>query len=191
MFQKQASMEGTIYYIPQYLWDVITCRSHWYLLLAHKSSYEVISEVTPWGVIRLITGLFCLPSNILSMMILTKFSRASLALMRLSIKLIRRIILSMSEIAMLVCRAGVISGPYSLSFALVIGSVVIVDDAGCTVDCKLARCFADMRITSRRSMHGKKPENKRKAVNDKYTAKTFQGKWIWTCPMKNSTHSKH
>ena len=33
------SRPGTIYYIPQILWDVITCLCHWYLLLAQHSSY--------------------------------------------------------------------------------------------------------------------------------------------------------
>ena len=36
--QKQVSRTGTSNYIPQYLWDVITCPCPWYLLLAHKSS---------------------------------------------------------------------------------------------------------------------------------------------------------
>ena len=38
--QKQLSSAGIINYIPQILWDVITCPCRWYLLLAHKSSYE-------------------------------------------------------------------------------------------------------------------------------------------------------
>ena len=36
--QKQISMTGTSNYIPQILWDVITCPCPWYLLLALKSS---------------------------------------------------------------------------------------------------------------------------------------------------------
>ena len=39
--QKQASRVGISNYIPQYLWDVISCPCHLYLLPAHKSSIEV------------------------------------------------------------------------------------------------------------------------------------------------------
>ena len=35
--QKQVSRARTSNYIPQYLWDVITCPCPWYLILAHKS----------------------------------------------------------------------------------------------------------------------------------------------------------
>ena len=38
--QKQVSRAGTSNYIPQYLWDVITCPCSWHLLLAPKPSYE-------------------------------------------------------------------------------------------------------------------------------------------------------
>ena len=41
VFQKQVSRVGTSNYIPQILWDVITCPCPWYLLLAHKSSYVI------------------------------------------------------------------------------------------------------------------------------------------------------
>ena len=34
-------MAGTSHYNAQYLWDVITCPGHWYLLLAQYSSYGV------------------------------------------------------------------------------------------------------------------------------------------------------
>ena len=34
--QKQVSRAGTSNYIPQYLWDVITCPCPWYLLLAQS-----------------------------------------------------------------------------------------------------------------------------------------------------------
>ena len=37
--QKQVSRVGTSNYIPQYLWDVITCPCPWYLLLAQHSPY--------------------------------------------------------------------------------------------------------------------------------------------------------
>ena len=37
--QKHASRAGTSNYIPQILWDVITCPCPWYLLLPHTSSY--------------------------------------------------------------------------------------------------------------------------------------------------------
>ena len=37
--QKQASRAGTSNYIPQYLWDVITCPCPRYLLLVHRYSY--------------------------------------------------------------------------------------------------------------------------------------------------------
>ena len=36
MSQKQVSRAGTSNYIPQYLWDIITCPCPWYLLLAHN-----------------------------------------------------------------------------------------------------------------------------------------------------------
>ena len=36
--QKQVSRAGTSNYIPQILWDVITCPCPWYLLLAQHSS---------------------------------------------------------------------------------------------------------------------------------------------------------
>ena len=35
-YQKQVSRTGTSNYIPQYLWDVITCPFPWYLLLAQR-----------------------------------------------------------------------------------------------------------------------------------------------------------
>ena len=38
--QKKVSRTRTSNYIPQYLWDVITCRCPWYLLLAQHSWYE-------------------------------------------------------------------------------------------------------------------------------------------------------
>ena len=34
LFQKQVSRAGTSNYIPQYLWDMITCPCPWYLFLA-------------------------------------------------------------------------------------------------------------------------------------------------------------
>ena len=36
----QVSRAGTSNYIPQYLWGVITCPCPWYLLPAHKSTYN-------------------------------------------------------------------------------------------------------------------------------------------------------
>ena len=39
LYQKQVSRAWTSNYIPQYLWDVITCPCPWYLLLAQHSSY--------------------------------------------------------------------------------------------------------------------------------------------------------
>ena len=36
--QKRVSRVWTSNYIPQYLWDVITCLCPWYLLLSHNSS---------------------------------------------------------------------------------------------------------------------------------------------------------
>ena len=41
MCQRQVSRAGTSNYIPQYLWDVITCPCPWCLLLAHQSSYDI------------------------------------------------------------------------------------------------------------------------------------------------------
>ena len=38
--QQQISRTGTSNYIPQILWDVITCPFPWYLHLAHKSSFD-------------------------------------------------------------------------------------------------------------------------------------------------------
>ena len=38
--QKQVSRAGTSNYIPQYLWDVITCPCPWYFILVHKSSIK-------------------------------------------------------------------------------------------------------------------------------------------------------
>ena len=38
-YQKQVSRAGTSNYILQDLWDVITCRCPWYLLLVQHSSY--------------------------------------------------------------------------------------------------------------------------------------------------------
>ena len=40
VYRKKISRAGLSNYIPQYLWDVITCPCHWYLLLVHKSSYH-------------------------------------------------------------------------------------------------------------------------------------------------------
>ena len=44
-YQKQISRAEKNNYIPQYLWDVITCPCPWYLLLAHKSSYAPMDLV--------------------------------------------------------------------------------------------------------------------------------------------------
>ena len=43
---KQVSRAGTSNYIPQYLWDVITCPSPWYLPLMMTSSNGNIFRVT-------------------------------------------------------------------------------------------------------------------------------------------------
>ena len=40
--QKQVSRAGTSNYIRQTLWDVITCPCPWYLLLAHRFSYDLL-----------------------------------------------------------------------------------------------------------------------------------------------------
>ena len=40
--RKQISRAGTSNYIPQILWDVITCPCPWYLILVHQSSYMYI-----------------------------------------------------------------------------------------------------------------------------------------------------
>ena len=40
--QKQASRAGTSNYIPQYLWDVITCPCAWYMLLAQHSWFDCL-----------------------------------------------------------------------------------------------------------------------------------------------------
>ena len=49
--QKQVSRAGTSNYIPQYLWDVITCPCPWYLFLAqHSSNHDVYSPLKKiWG----------------------------------------------------------------------------------------------------------------------------------------------
>ena len=39
MCQRQVSRAGTSNYIPQYLWDVITCSCPWHLLQANNSTY--------------------------------------------------------------------------------------------------------------------------------------------------------
>ena len=39
LWQKQISRAGTSNYIPQYLWDVITCPGPWYLLLPQLTQY--------------------------------------------------------------------------------------------------------------------------------------------------------
>ena len=38
--RKQVSRPWTCNYLPQYLWELINCPRPWYLLLAHKSSYQ-------------------------------------------------------------------------------------------------------------------------------------------------------
>ena len=43
--QKQVSRAATSNYIPQCLWDVITCPCPWYLLLAPKSSCIYIFQI--------------------------------------------------------------------------------------------------------------------------------------------------
>ena len=40
--QKQVARAGTSNYIPQILWDVMTCPCPWYLRLAHKSSTSLL-----------------------------------------------------------------------------------------------------------------------------------------------------
>ena len=42
--QKQVSRAGTSNYIPQKLWDVITCPCPWYLLLAQHSWVSMVME---------------------------------------------------------------------------------------------------------------------------------------------------
>ena len=44
--QKQVSRAGTSNYIPQHLWDVITCLCPWYLLLEHQSWYMLCPAST-------------------------------------------------------------------------------------------------------------------------------------------------
>ena len=47
--QRQVSRAGTSNYIPQILWDVITCPCPWYLLLTHKSIlWGVVIYPCPW-----------------------------------------------------------------------------------------------------------------------------------------------
>ena len=50
--QNQGSKVGTSNYIPQYLWDVITCPCPWYLLLAHKSTYMPHCTILVLGLIE-------------------------------------------------------------------------------------------------------------------------------------------
>ena len=45
--QNHVSRAGTSNYIPQYLWDVITCPCPWYLLQAHKSLYVLYKISLP------------------------------------------------------------------------------------------------------------------------------------------------
>ena len=46
--RKQVSGSGIRNYNPQYRWDVISCPCTWYLLLAHKSSYEHMPLFPKW-----------------------------------------------------------------------------------------------------------------------------------------------
>ena len=50
--QKEVSRARTSNYIPQYLWDVITCCCPWYLLLLEHSSYMIKTKI--W-----VTALIC------------------------------------------------------------------------------------------------------------------------------------
>ena len=52
-WQKQVARAGTSNYIPQYLWDVITCPCPRYLLLVHMSSYRCTSSQEIWTSFRL------------------------------------------------------------------------------------------------------------------------------------------
>ena len=45
MCQEQVPRVGTSNYIPQYLWDVITCPCPWYLHLAYKSSFVHLNGI--------------------------------------------------------------------------------------------------------------------------------------------------
>ena len=50
VWQNQVSRAGTSNYIPQILWDVITCPCPWYLLLTQKSIYIIrITFINPLG----------------------------------------------------------------------------------------------------------------------------------------------
>ena len=49
VYQRRVSRAGTSNYIPQIMWDVITCPCSWYLLLAHQSSYLWTNRVSIKG----------------------------------------------------------------------------------------------------------------------------------------------
>ena len=53
--QKQVSRVWTSDYIPQYIWDVITCPRPWYQLLTHKSS----KDTRICSLIKLVRNRFC------------------------------------------------------------------------------------------------------------------------------------
>ena len=49
--QKRVSRAGTSDYIPQILWDLITCPYPWYLHLAQHSSFNIAAGVNAWSLI--------------------------------------------------------------------------------------------------------------------------------------------
>ena len=73
--QKQVSRAGTSNYIPQILWDVITCPCPWYLPLAHTSSYNLICK-WKWALhmkplnLRFVAGKNILPNCVSELVII-------------------------------------------------------------------------------------------------------------------------
>ena len=55
--KKHVSMARTCNYIPQYLWDLITCSCLWYLHLAHKLWFCDVTQNGRWDLDKVTTSL--------------------------------------------------------------------------------------------------------------------------------------
>ena len=73
--QQDVSKLETSNYIPQYLWDVITCPCPWYLLLAHKSLFVVNSKWCKWLLDLTLSVMLNQVNLFLSMVIITCMNR--------------------------------------------------------------------------------------------------------------------
>ena len=62
--QKQVSRAGTSNYIPQILWDVVTCSCPWYLLLGHRSLTDKTTTKNDHKTACIFYGIYFINNNV-------------------------------------------------------------------------------------------------------------------------------